>query len=114
LLTQWKHDQKALLARFDRNHDGRIDAAEWDAARQAAVEEVRSQTVQTPITRMSVISQPTNGEPFLIAAMDDAQLVRREKLHAALFFSLGLLCVTLCAWAIEHARALETAMTASG
>jgi hypothetical protein len=106
LLKQWKQDQHALLARFDQNHDGRIDAAEWEAARQAAAAESPQQTLNAPITRLSVVSQPTNGEPFLIAAMDDAQLLRREKLHAVLFLCLGLLCVTMCAWAIEHARAL--------
>ncbi|MGO9932703.1 MAG: GIDE domain-containing protein [Steroidobacteraceae bacterium] len=109
LLKQWKHDQKALLARFDLNHDGRIDASEWDAARHAAIKEAQSQTLNAPITRMSVISQPTNGEPFLVAAMDDAHLARREKLRAALFLCLGLICVVLCAWAIEHAHALGAA-----
>jgi len=106
LLAEWKHDQKTLLARFDRNHDGRIDAGEWEAARQAAISETQANALKSPITRMSVISQPTNGEPFLIAAMDDAHLVRREQIHAALFFCLGLSFVTMCAWAIEHARSM--------
>jgi hypothetical protein len=106
LLRQWKQDQQGLLARFDVNHDGRIDATEWEAVRQAAISEAQSQHLNSPITRMSVISQPTNGEPFLIAAMDDAHLVRREKVHAVVYLGLGLLCVVLCALAIEHARAL--------
>jgi hypothetical protein len=110
LLKQWKLDQKTLVARFDQNHDGRIDAVEWEAARQAAVNEAKSQTLTAPITRMSVIGQPGGSEPFLIAAMDDVHLVRREKLHAALFFGLGLLCAGLCAWGIEHARAASAAL----
>jgi E3 Ubiquitin ligase len=114
LLKQWKQDQPALLARFDQNHDGKIDATEWDAVRLAAVKESQSHALETPITRMSVISQPTNGEPFLIAAMDDVHLLRREKVHAALFFCLGLGCVALCAWAIEHARTLGAAVAGSG
>jgi hypothetical protein len=105
LLNKWKHDQQTLLARFDKDHDGRLDAAEWEAARQAAINESQSKALAAPMTRMSVISQPTNGEPFLIAAMDSGQLVRREKLHAALFMCLGLGCVTLGAWSIEQARA---------
>ncbi len=36
LLHDWKQDQKTLLARFDRNHDGVLDAGEWDQARAAA------------------------------------------------------------------------------
>jgi hypothetical protein len=113
LLKSWKQDQKTLLARFDQNHDGRIDATEWDAVRQAAIKEAQAQTLSTPITRMSVISQPTNGEPFLIAALDDAHLARREKVHAALFLCLGLLCAGLCAWAIEQAHMLGAAATGS-
>jgi len=106
LLQQWKHDQQGLLARFDANHDGRIDGAEWEVARQAAEAEVRQQSLSAPITRTSVIEQPLNGEPFLIAAMDSEHLVRREQTRAALFFLLGLLCVAFCASAIEHALQL--------
>jgi hypothetical protein len=104
LLHQWKRDQKGLLARFDKDHDGRLDAAEWEAVRQAAEVESKSKTRESRINRLSVISQPTNGEPFLVASMDAAHLVRRERLHAALFFVLGLICIVLCASAIEHAR----------
>jgi hypothetical protein len=114
LLNLWKRDQKSLLARFDLNHDGRIDAAEWDAARQAAIKEAQSQTLNAPIIRMSVISQPTNGEPFLVAPMDAAHLVRREKIHAMLYLCVGLLCVVGCAWAIEHALALGAAAAGPG
>jgi hypothetical protein len=32
-LHEWKQDQAALLARFDTNHDGRLDASEWEAVR---------------------------------------------------------------------------------
>jgi hypothetical protein len=114
LLSQWKHDQKTLLARFDRNRDGKLDDAEWDAARQAAAAESRSTTQDSRLDRMSIISEPTNGEPFLIAAMDDAHLVHREKLHALGFFGLGLVCVTGCAWAAEHALAPQAATGSSG
>jgi E3 ubiquitin ligase len=105
LLRHWKQDQRGLLARFDTDHDGRIDAAEWEQARQAAERESGSGALATPVTRLSVISEPRNGEPFLIAAMDARQLERRERLHALLFLGAGLLCTLLCAWAIEHAQA---------
>jgi E3 Ubiquitin ligase len=109
LLHQWKQDQHALLARFDKNHDGVLDAAEWEAVRQAAEAESQSKTRDARIDRLCVISQPTNGEPFLVAGMDDVHLVRRERLHAALFFILGLTCVVLCASAVEHALAMPAA-----
>jgi hypothetical protein len=114
LLKLWKQDQTALLARFDKNHDGHIDASEWEAVRQAAVIESQSQTRDARIDRMNVISQPTNGEPFLVAAMDGEHLVRREKLHAAVYFCLGLTCVVLCAASVEHAHSLGSAINGSG
>lgn len=106
LLRQWKSDQPALLARFDQNHDGKIDAAEWENARAAAAAESRGHTLSSAIVRTSIIGEPTHGEPFLIAPMDSTHLVRREKLFAAMFFAVGIVCAGLCAWAIEHARAL--------
>jgi hypothetical protein len=114
LLKQWKQDQGTLLARFDKNHDGHIDATEWEAVRRAAAIESQSQTRDARIDRMNVISQPTNGEPFLVAGMDGAHLVRREKLHAAFFFGLGLTCVVLCAASVEHALELGKTTNGSG
>jgi hypothetical protein len=102
-LHEWKQDQAALLKRFDLDHDGQLNAAEWDAARAAAASEAQAQIVHSGITRTSVISQPTNGEPFLIAPRSAAQLERRERLYATLDFVLGLLGVIVCAWAIRHA-----------
>ena len=102
-LHEWKQDQSALLQRFDLDHDGKLSASEWEAARQAAAAECQSQKLQSQITRTSVISQPANGEPFLIAPRSTAQLERRERLYAALDFALGLIGVVVCAWAIRHA-----------
>ena len=101
-LHEWKQDQQALLARFDLDHDGKLNEAEWEAARQAAARESQSQTLQAAITRESVISEPTNGEPFLIAPLSEAALERREKLFAGLYLGLGLVGVIVCAWAIRH------------
>jgi hypothetical protein len=102
-LHEWKQDQQALLARFDLDHDGKLNDAEWAAVRQAAARESQSQTLQSTITRESVISQPANGEPFLIAPLTEAALERREKLFAGLYLGLGLVGVIVCAWAIRHA-----------
>ena len=102
-LRQWKQDQPSLLARFDANHDGRLDDAEWAAARAAAAQEAQAQTLSADIARTSVISAPRNGEPFLIAPLDTRQLEHREQLQAALWFGLGLLGVWACAWSLTHA-----------
>jgi hypothetical protein len=101
-LHEWKQDQAALLERFDLDHDGRLSDAEWEAARQAAAKECQTQTLQSAIARVSIITQPTNGEPFLVAPLSEAALERREKLFAALYFALGLAGVFVCAWAVRH------------
>jgi hypothetical protein len=106
-LKAWKQDQQGLLARFDTNHDGRIDASEWEAARAVARRESAGEALAAPISRTSVISEPVNGEPFLIAPTAGVDLVRREQGFAALYFALGVLFVVLFAWAIERAGALS-------
>lgn len=102
VLRSWKADQSSLLARFDRNHDGHIDADEWQMARDAAEDFVRKENLGKPITRTTVIAEPVDGQPFLIAPMDTAQLVSREKGRAAIYFCVGLGAVALFALALEH------------
>ncbi len=101
-LREWKQDQQSLLARFDTNHDGRLDAAEWEAARRAAASEAQAQTLGSDIARVSVISEPRNGEPFLISPMSSVELEDRERAYAALYFVVGLIGVCTCAWALSH------------
>jgi hypothetical protein len=107
VLRAWKADQPALLARFDKNHDGHIDADEWESARQAADAFVRKENLGKPITRMTVIGPPVNGQPFVITPMASEQLVRREQLRAALHFCVGLGAVIVLAFAIEYREALH-------
>lgn len=101
-LREWKQDQAALLKRFDTNHDGRIDASEWEAARAAAAQESQAQLLNQGIERVSVISEPRNGEPFIIAPRNPAQLERRERYFAAFYFLLALAGVVVCAWALRQ------------
>lgn len=108
-LHEWKQDQASLLARFDADHDGRLDAAEWEAARAAAARECQVQTLQSGIARVSVISAPDNGEPFLIAPFTPEHLERRERAWAWIFLALSLVSVTVCAWALHHASLLRVA-----
>lgn len=108
LLRKWKSDQPALLARFDQNHDGRIDAGEWEAARREAAAESQSHALQSSIVRTSCIGETTHGEPFLIAPMDSQHLVIREKLFAAMFLAIGVLSAGFSAWAAEQAHAMAS------
>ena len=53
--------------RFDLDHDGQLDAAEWEAARQAAARECADAGAAFGRRARQRHLQPTNGEPFLIA-----------------------------------------------
>jgi E3 Ubiquitin ligase len=101
-LREWKQDPRALLARFDTNHDGKIDASEWEAARAAAARETQSESLQKHIERISVVSKPANGEPFLIAPMSADSLERRERLMAAVYFAAALIALAACIVALKH------------
>ncbi len=101
ILRLWKLNQPALLRRFDRNHDGQIDASEWDDARAAAHAEAEATVLHSPIERVGVVGQTTHGEPFLIAPLDGRRLVRREQRHAALLLVASVLLLALCLWAIS-------------
>lgn len=102
VVVEWKHDQAGLLARFDRNHDGQLDAEEWEAARAAAREQVEA-SVASKDARVSVVGQTTHGEPFLIAPLDGKRLVRREKQHAAFALAASVALALLTAWAAQKA-----------
>ncbi|HJS89297.1 MAG TPA: GIDE domain-containing protein [Steroidobacteraceae bacterium] len=102
IVVGWKQDQAALLARFDRNHDGELDAEEWEAARAAAREQVEA-NLGSREARVSVVGQTTHGEPFLIAPLGGKELVKREKHRAALALAASLLLASVTAWAAQKA-----------
>ena len=102
-LHEWKQDQASLLARFDADHDGYLSPAEWENARQAAARECESQKLQSSIARVSVISEPVDGRPFLVSPLGPERMEKRERHMAWLYFALGLACVWLCAWALRQA-----------
>jgi hypothetical protein len=104
ILAQWKRNQPALLKRFDRNHDGRIDPLEWELARVAAHTEAEAVVVHSPIERVGVVAQCRHGEPFVIAPLDGKHLVRREKRNALLLLAAAVLLLTLCLWALSKAQ----------
>ena len=99
LLRDWKSDQAALLARFDRNRDGQIDAGEWDAAREAALQDVirlRSHRPHAPASHL-LARAPSDRHPFLISAIPQRVLSGRYRKHAfiALLATLAAVMVTL-------------------
>ncbi len=105
MLSDWKKDQRRLLARFDRNHDGRIDQTEWEQARIAARAEVQRQQLQVPPEApVNIMRRPTEGRPYLIAALPSAQLARKEGRRALGGLALTLLCLVAACYAMTHLR----------
>ncbi len=80
LLHTWKSDQAELLRRFDADHDGVLSDAEWEAARAAAQAQVLAQQTQQPVA--NVITKPSDGRPYLVAAQDPQHLARRFRWRA--------------------------------
>ncbi|MGC1460426.1 MAG: GIDE domain-containing protein [Steroidobacteraceae bacterium] len=102
ILQQWKLNQPALLRRFDHNHDGQIDAAEWESARAAAHAQAEATVLHSPIERVGVVGQTTHGEPFLISPLDGRGLIRREQRNAALLLIASVLLLSLCLWGLSQ------------
>ena len=99
LLREWKQDQPQLRSRYDANADGRIDAAEWENAREAARASAAAQVIERetrapaalpgrlPITHR--LSRPGDGRPMLVSLRPEAALARaklgQSRLGLALF-----------------------------
>jgi hypothetical protein len=102
LLSRWKQNQAALIARFDANHDGVIDAAEWEAARTAALAEAQRDRLRRAPARVCVLARPRGHQAFLIAAQSARQLARTEGRRALAGLALTLLSLVLTCHAIAH------------
>jgi len=99
LLRTWKHDQAQLLARFDRNRDGAISSEEWDAARTAAVDQIRAEeAARKPTPTANVLGAPQDGRAFVLSSRDSARLassLRWRTLGGVTGFLLALTAMTL-------------------
>jgi len=94
LLSEWKKDQPQLLQRFDSNHDGKLDLAEWERARLAARGEVENSHAELRSGEgVNLLCKPHDGRIFLLAAAMPDAIGRRFALwswaHLAFFFSSG-------------------------
>ena len=78
LLHTWKADQAKLLERFDANHDGHIDAAEWEQVRAAAHAEMLAKRCAKELEpTVPLLAEPADGRPYLLSDSDQASLARR-------------------------------------
>jgi len=103
LLREWKQDQKGLLERFDRNHDGVLDVDEWDQARAAAHQQVvERMVVQPQAPRFPVLSKPTDGRAFMLSASDGQALARRLRRNAAAAVATCLGSTAALVWMVTR------------
>ncbi len=99
LIRSWKSDQRLLLAHFDTNRDGKVDAREWETVRQLARRKAEAefrQRLREPDTHL-VCRPEDGGRPYLLSSHPQEGLSRRYRRHGAvaltLFFILGVVAV---------------------
>jgi hypothetical protein len=104
LLADWKRDRRELLRRFDADRNGQIDPQEWEAARQAALEEVRARHVDTAANPdLDVLGKPPDRRPFILSTLQQDRLLQHQRGATLLWLALLLLSSTLLG-AILHWR----------
>jgi hypothetical protein len=102
LLNEWKQDQAALAERFDQDRDGRVSLAEWEAARAAARQTVDDRRAAEPAHQVRhVLSRPSDGQLFLLAALPPADLARRYRRRALWAFVGFLVGVYALGWLLQ-------------
>lgn len=100
LLTEWKQNKPALLARFDANRDGEISLEKWEHVRQTASNKVDHDHFDMRLSDgIHLIRKPAHGQEFLIANREVTSLVSPFRLwswaHLALMLValLGLILI---------------------
>lgn len=91
-LAEWKRDPRRLLQRFDANRDGRIDLEEWEAARRAAIEEVRAEQVERSVQPdLHVLASPRDARPFILSTKSEHELTRGMRWSGLACVIVGIL-----------------------
>jgi hypothetical protein len=103
LLREWKQDQKTLLERFDRNHDGVLDREEWDQARAAAHRQIVDGMAKQPAAPgIGVLAKPADGRAFLLSASNGQSLARRLRRNAVAGLAAALSSGAALLWMVKH------------
>lgn len=84
LLRHWKQDQAGLLARFDANDDGHIDAGEWGRAREAAQQQaIQERAHKAAEPAVNLLRRPaSSAQAFILSAHPQDHLSRRYRRRA--------------------------------
>ena len=92
---------------FDRDGDGKIDATEWQAARDSVEEQLQTEDLNASTRRKQQQEQIIIGRdelkamPFVIAeAAAEVHLTRRYAIYAGFFLGTALVLTGLTLWLI--------------
>lgn len=93
VILNWKRSPEKLIARFDSNSDGELDAQEWDQARAAAKELARMKLhEENPNAGVAhVISKGGSELPMIISALPENRLLAMLYRGALANFLVSLL-----------------------
>lgn len=104
LLGEWKRDRRELLRRFDADRNGRIDPEEWETARAAALEEIRTRRAeQQTLPDLNVLGHPPDRREFLLSAVSRQTLLERYRRRGRVLFVAAALAI-LSAVPILHSH----------
>lgn len=102
ILREWKRDQSWMLQQFDANNDGQIDMQEWQQARaeaeKIAVAKHGEGGQPPPVDLMS--RARTRGQPFVIHAGTEAEILKRYNWQLAALLSIGLPLLVMTLWSV--------------
>lgn len=101
-LAQMKQDKAELLRRFDRNRDGEVDLAEWEAVRAAAEAEVAAEyRAERSASATHVLRRPSDNRLFLITTRNLERQLLRYRLWRW-FHLVILICALQTLWLLQH------------
>lgn len=101
-LKNLKQNREVLLRHFDKDGDGEIDTREWERARQATTEHVKSRLqVRRGENSIDILSKPVQRRrPFILSTTPQHQLAKRLKTWAALCLAGFLAAAPVAAYLI--------------
>jgi hypothetical protein len=105
-IAELKANRRALLQRFDSDHNGEIDIEEWQAARDVVQQEVLAARVLRSAGGVAVstlMKPPDRRQPYLLSTRPEGELVRHYRTMAWVGGFFVVVFGTLLAW-IGNAR----------
>ena len=102
IISEWKSDSEALMAKFDKNKDGEIDMEEWQAVREEANQAVLARHAEEKNTPpVNVMSNTRDRRrPYLLSAMSQSSLIKRYYYYSSSLIILFFICGTIATWMI--------------